>query len=131
MIADAKSRFSEITDEIDLDADLFVKAIKEAIEAERVKGTGVSTPKTTKKTTPAPVVVEPEDDDPPFDTDDFEDEESGMEVDFEAIRTEIKNKARAQKKTADVKAIMVAAGYKKIDEVEDLELLTKMLEVLE
>lgn len=131
MIADAKSRFSEITDEIDLDADLFINAIKEAIEAERAKG-GASAPKTTKKSTPAPVIVEPEEEDvPPFDVDEFEDKESNMEVDFDAIRTEIKNKARAQKKTSDVKAIMVEAGYKKIDEVEDLNLLTKMLEALE
>jgi hypothetical protein len=131
MIADAKSRFSEITDEIDLDADLFINAIKEAIEAERAKG-GASAPKTTKKPATAPVTVEPEEEDvPPFDVDEFEDKESNMEVDFDAIRTEIKNKARAQKKTSEVKAIMVEAGYKKIDEVEDLNLLTKMLEALE
>ena len=133
MIADAKSRFSEITDEIDLDADLFIKAIKEAIEAERAKGTGVPVPKATHKPVPAPVVEEDdeEEDSAPFDVDEFEDEESGMEYDFEAIRTEIKNKARAEKRTAEVKAMMVEAGYKKIDEVEDIELLTKMLEIFE
>ena len=130
MIADAKSRFSEITDEIDLDANLFINAIKEAIEAERAKGTGAPA-KTISKPAPTPVVVDPEEDDVvPFDVDDFDDE-SNVEVDFDAIRTEIKNKARAQKKTAEVKAIMVEAGYKKIDEVEDMDLLNKMLEVFE
>lgn len=129
MIADAKSRFSEITDEIDLDAGLFIAAIKEAIEAERAKG-GVSTPKPVTVSAPAPVVAVVDDDeddlDIPFDTDDNE-----SAVDLDAIRTEIKNKARAQSKTKEVKAIMVEAGYKKIDEVENIELLTKMLEVLE
>ena len=132
MIADAKSRFSEITDEIDLDADLFIKAIKEAIAAERAKGTGVPVAKTTPKPVPTPAVEkDDEEDSVPFDVDEFEDEESGMEYDFEAIRTEIKNKARAEKRTAEVKAMMVEAGYKKIDEVEDIVLLTKMLEIFE
>ena len=54
---------------------IVIKAIKEAIEAERVKGSGAPTPKATKKSTPAPVVVEEEDvaeddDTPPFDVDD-------------------------------------------------------------
>ena len=133
MIADAKSRFSEITDEIDLDADLFIKAIKDAIEAERAKGTGAPA-KPMSKPAPAPVVIEPEEDEDdsiPFDVDDFADEESNTGVDFEAIRTEIKNKARAEKKTSEVKAMMVEAGYKKIDEVDDINLLTKMLEIFE
>ena len=133
MIADAKSRFSEITDEIDLDADLFINAIKEAIEAERAKGTGVPSKPISKPVT-TPVVVEPEaeeEDVSPFDVDEFEEIETEMEYDFEAIRTEIKNKARAEKKTAEVKAMMVEAGYKKIDEVDDIELLTKMLEIFE
>lgn len=134
MIADAKSRFSEITDEIDLDADLFIQAIKEAIEAERAKGNGGTTA-TKPVTKPAPVVIEVEVDDNddddldiPFDVDDINTEPT---VDFEAIRTEIKNKARAQKRTAEVKALMIEAGYKKVDEIEDIELLTRMLEVLE
>ena len=136
MIADAKSRFSEITDEIDLDADLFIKAIKDAIEAERAKASGMPAPKTkpvTKVEIPVvPVVVDPEVEEvESFDIDEFEDEGSGMEYDFEAIRTEIKNKARANKKTSEVKALMIKAGYKKVDEVDDIELLTKMLEVCE
>lgn len=135
MIADAKSRFSEITDEIDLDADLFIKAIKEAIEAERVKGGGTPTPKTTKKSTPTPVVVEPEveeedEDTPPFDLDD--DLDSEVAVDFAALRTEIRNKNKSgtpeQKKA--VKAI-IASTCKKLDEIEDVEVLTQILEIFE
>ena len=134
MIADAKSRFSEITDEIDLDADLFIKAIKDAIEAERVKGGTTTTHKTTKKTTPTPVVVEPEveeeDSEIPFDLDD--DLDAPVEVDFAALRTEIRNKNKAgtadQKKA--VKAIIASTG-KKLDEIESVEVLTQILEIFE
>ena len=135
MIADAKSRFSEITDEIDLDADTFIKSIKDAIEAERVKGGGTYAPKTTKKSTtaPAPVVVEPEEDEEdnsvPFDVDDDLD---AIEVDFDAIRTEIRNKNKAgtaeQKKA--VKAILTSTGMK-LDQIEDIDILNQMLEVFE
>jgi GTPase SAR1 family protein len=137
MIADAKSRFSEITDEIDLDADLFIKAIKDAIEAERVKGSGAPVSKVTKKAIPAPVIVEEEsieeDEDTseiPFDLDD--DLDSEVEVDFAALRTEIRNKNKSgtaeQKK--QVKAIIASTG-KKLDEIEDVEVLTRILEIFE
>jgi len=65
LVADAKSRFKYITDEINLDCDEFIQAIKDAIEAERKNG-GVApatkkttTKKATKKTEP---VAEEEDD---------------------------------------------------------------------
>lgn len=126
MIADAKSRFSEITDEIDLDADLFITAIKEAIEAERAKG-GVSTAKSVTVSAPVAIVANDDDDlDIPFDTDNNE-----PVVDLDAIKADIRNKARAQKKTANVKAIMIAEGYKKIDDINDIEVLNKMLEIFE
>ena len=137
MIADAKSRFSEITDEIDLDADMFINAIKEAIEAEKAKG-GSVTAKATKKSAPAPVVVEEdsveeeENDAAPFDVDDIEELDAPVEVDFSALRTEIRNKNKAgtpeQKKA--VKAILNATGCK-LDELEDMEAFTQMLEVFE
>lgn len=138
MIADAKSRFSEITDEIDLDADLFIKAIKDAIEAERVKGGGTSAPKATKKPTPAPVVEpvvedidEYEDSTPPFDVNDLDDV-TEPEVDLDAIRTEIRNKNKTgtpeQKKA--VKTILTSTGMK-LDAIDDIETLTRMLEVFE
>ena len=66
LVADAKSRFKYITDEINLDCDEFIQAIKDAIEAERKNGG--TTPTTTKKTTTKkttkktePVVDEEED----------------------------------------------------------------------
>ena len=59
LVADAKSRFAHIIDEINLDRDEFINAIKDAIEAER-KSSG--TPATKKKTAkkPEPVVEEEE-----------------------------------------------------------------------
>ena len=50
MVADAKSRFAHITDEINLDCDEFIQAIKDAIAAER-KGATPTKP-APKKTTP-------------------------------------------------------------------------------
>ena len=64
LVADAKSRFAYITDEINLDCDEFIKAIKDAIAAERKNG-GVATKATTKKTVKkaAPVTEDEELDD--------------------------------------------------------------------
>ena len=66
LVADAKSRFKYITDEINLDCDEFIKAIKEAIEAERKNGSAVpaakktTTKKAAKEPEPDPVVEEDE-----------------------------------------------------------------------
>ena len=57
LVADAKSRFKYITDEINLDCDEFIQAIKDAIEAERKNGNAASA---TKKTTTKKVVKKPE-----------------------------------------------------------------------
>jgi hypothetical protein len=57
LVADAKSRFKYITDEINLDCDEFIQAIKDAIEAERKNGGAAPT---TKKTTTKKVVKKPE-----------------------------------------------------------------------
>ena len=126
---DTKTHFEYIAHKIDFSAESFVTAVEEAIAMKLEAFNGNAPKKVASKSIvePAPVV----EDDVPFDVDEFEDEEPDMEYDFEAIRTEIKNKARAEKRTAEVKAMMVEAGYKKIDEVEDIELLTKMLEIFE
>jgi GTPase SAR1 family protein len=131
MIADAKSRFSEITDEIDLDADLFIKAIKEAIEAERVKGTGVSAPKVTRKPVPAPVVEEDDfdedEDEAPFDVDDTEDFD---DFDPAEARTQIRNlnKAGTAEQKKKVKALIAETGVK-LDQIEDEDVLKAIIAV--
>lgn len=67
LVADAKSRFKYITDEINLDCDEFIQAIKDAIEAERKNGGATPATKktTTKKTTkkPEPIVEEEDEED--------------------------------------------------------------------
>jgi hypothetical protein len=127
MIADAKSRFSEVVDEIDLDADMFIKAIKDAIEAERSKGCAPASK--VSKPAPAPIVTEPEEDEDeiPFD---LEEKETEPEYDLAAIRTEIrnKNKAGSAEEKAAVKEIL--AG-RKLDNIDDISILMQMLEVFE
>lgn len=132
MIADAKSRFSEIVDEIDLDPDEFIKAIKNAIEAERAKSE--NTPNKPKAIKPDPAhvpVVEPEEDKPPFSEEEAMDEESGMgmEYDFDAIRTEIRNlhKKASPEQKAKIKELRAGAN---LDNIDDINVLEAMLEVL-
>ena len=106
----------------------FIKIVEEGMEKSK---TDFSTPKATSKPTPAPVVVDVEDDEPPFDIDDDLDT-TEVEVDIDAIKTEIRNKNKAgtkEQKTA-VKAILNSTG-KKLDEIDDVEILTQMLEVFE
>ena len=61
MIADAKSRFAKIIDEIVLDTDEFIKAITDAINSASGDEVKATTKKTTKKTDSTPVVDEDDD----------------------------------------------------------------------
>lgn len=133
---DTKTHFEYIAHKIDFSAESFVNAVEEAI-ALKIAAFNGNTPTTTVskeiKPTPASIVVEDdfdeEDDTVPFDVDDDLDT-TEVEFDFDAVKTEIRNKNKAgtpeQKKA--VKAILNATG-KKLDELEDIEALTKMLEV--
>lgn len=97
LIADAKSRFSHIVEEIDLDTGEFIKAIKDAIEAERANGPKTEMLAPTKAETPKPVdedVSDAEDDDvtaPVVDTD-VDDADPAMTV--EDLRAEVQGKLR-------------------------------------
>ena len=139
---DCKSHFEYIAHQIDFSAEGFVKAVEEAI-AMKLEAFNGNAPKKTiveKKIEVAttPVVVENDDDEPPFDIEDddadisTDDIDIEQEVDLDAIRTEIRNKNKAgtpeQKKA--VKAIIASTGLK-FDAIEDVEILTQMLEVFE
>lgn len=134
---DCKSHFEYIAHKIDFDAKGFVEAVEEAI-AMKLDAVNGNAPKKTvvPKVEPAPVVVEDEldedDETIPFDVDDDLDTTEEVEFDFEAVKTEIRNKNKAgtpeQKKA--VKAILSATG-KKLDELEDIDALTNMLKVFE
>lgn len=136
--ADSKCRFASIVDEVTLDEDELIEAMKDAIKEEvnRIPGveSAVAKPKTPKKTTPAPVVIEPEDEDEdtsiPFDVDD--DLDDIVEVDFTAMRTEIRNlnKSGTAEQKKQVKAIIASTGLK-LDEIEDVSVLTQILEIFE
>lgn len=141
MIADAKSRFSGITDEIDLDADLFIKAIKDAIEIERAKPS-TSTPAPKKVTPPKedPVdepeedfeddVTEPkvaiDDNNMPWDMDDETEEEFDVEEAKAKLRELFKSGTKEQK--AKVKEIR---GDKTLAQISDQGTIEKMLAVFE
>lgn len=131
---DCKSHFEYITHKIDFDAKGFVEAVEEAI-AMKLDAVNGKTPTkvVAPKVEPVPVVVEDDLDEDdgtiPFDIDDDLDT-TEVEVDLDAIKTEIRNKNKAgtkEQKTA-VKAILNSTG-KKLDELDDIEALTKMLEV--
>lgn len=125
MVADAKSRFAHITDEINLDCDEFIQAIKDAIEAERKNS--APTKSTTKKKAPKieeTIVEEPEeeinvDDDIVVDdtegitSDIFADEE----VDLEALCTDIRAafKGADAEIKAEIKGILKANNMTKLD----------------
>ena len=133
---DCKSHFEYITHQIDFSAEGFVKAVEEAIALKLEAFNGNAPKKPTKATKPtlAPVIVEDDldEDEPPFDVDEDLDDTLEVDFDFDAVRTEIRNKNKAgtpeQKKA--VKALLNSTG-KKLDELEDVEILTKMLEVFE
>ena len=136
---DCKSHFEYITHQIDFSAEGFVKAVEEAIALKLEAFNGNAPKKTVVATKPAPAPIveedefeEEDDETTPFDVDEDLDDVIEEEVDFATLRTEIRNKNKAgtteQKKA--VKAILNATG-KKLDELEDIEAFTKMLEVFE
>ena len=141
---DCKSHFEYIEHKIDFDAQGFVKAVEEAIAMKLAAVNGqpvvqkkevVINPESVEAKVVNMVndVEEPyvEDDEPPFDLDDDIDNVE-LDVDIDAIKTEIRNKNKTgtpeQKKA--VKAIITETG-KKLDAIDDVTILTKMLEVFE
>lgn len=106
MIADAKSRFANIIDEIVLDTDEFIKAITDAINL--ASGENVSsTPKKSTKPTPAPAPIsEPEPEENPEvsdeDFDIFGDDETPQEEEAVApVDKETLTEIRSNFKSAD------------------------------
>lgn len=129
---DCKSHFEYIPQKIDFSAEGFVKAVEDAIamKLEAVNGNVPKKPVEPKPTpAPAPVVEEDDEveDDIPFDIDNEMDT-----PDFNAIRTEIrnKNKAGTPEQRKKVKELIAETGVK-LDQIEDIEVLTEILEVFE
>lgn len=134
MIADAKSRFANIIDEISLDTDEFIKAIQDAIskaagvEVEEKKT--VSSKKAELKPTPAPVVEEDDLSSIAPDDDIFDEEEpiveepTPIEIGAErlgAIRVAFK--AASAEVKATVKQHLVNYGNKLANEMLETDVL--------
>lgn len=132
---DTKTHFEYIAHKIDFSAESFVSAVEEAIalKLEAFNGKVATKPAVkAEKPVPSPVV----------EADDFDDEEEMTDIDidddveefddFDAAeaRTAIRNKNKAgtadQKK--EVKAIIASTG-KKLDDIDDEEILKKILAV--
>lgn len=125
MIADAKSRFATITDEIILDTDEFIKAITDAINSASGNEASAPAKSTTKKKAPKvekPIVEEPEEEIEEIVVDDVEGIESDIfadeePIDLEALCTDIRaafKSADADTK-AEIKSILKANGMTKLD----------------
>ena len=135
---DCKSHFEYIPQKIDFNAAGFVKAVEDAIEMKLNEANGnlpkkPVVPKETEVPTSVPAPAAPvtpadnlEDDDPPFDLDD----EDEVTPDLTDLRTEIRNLHR--KASPEQKAkIKELKGKAALDDIEDVELLTEMLNVLQ
>ena len=130
---DTKSHFEYITSKIELDAQGFIDAVEEAIQAKLAATNGTSVKKKVKskpvKEEPVPEPVVEDDLDMDTDMDDI-DEPTELIVDIDELKTEIRNKNKAAspeiKKT--VKAIIAEHGGK-LDLIEDAEVLNKILEL--
>lgn len=144
MIADAKSRFANIIDEIVLDTDEFIKAITDAINL--ASGENVSsTPKKSTKPTPAPTLIsEPEseedsevgDEQIDEDFDIFNEEESAQEEELVVpVDKEVLSAIRGSYRLADadikaqVKTVLENYGNKLASEMRpsDVEKIKTIL----
>ena len=131
---DTKTHFEYIAHKIDFSAESFVNAVEEAIalKLEAFNGKAIKKAVKVEKPVPAPVIEEDdldeEDESTSFDLDDEVEEFDDFDAD--AARTEIRNKNKAgtaeQKK--EVKAIIASTG-KKLDEIEDEDVLKRILAV--
>lgn len=143
LVADAKSRFSDIVDEINLDTDEFIKAVEDAIAS--ASGSPTKAKKITKKAKVEEPVVEDEEidatpvqsdeaEDAPWDDDDTDLFDEGNEDDVEpfdedaakaAIRPAFKNADAETKKV--VKELL---GGNKLNDIHDADVLKEILKAL-
>lgn len=115
---DSKSRFPEIAPEISLDADEFIKALQDAIDAEAKKNGSVTTT-TVKKPVEQPIVESIDEyEDITAEPDEVTDEPVKEEADKDALMTEIRAKfSKADKETkAKVKQLLKDSGVAKLDD---------------
>ena len=128
--ADSKCRFASIIDEVPLDANALIEAMKNAIIEEVNRVPGSNTPNVTKQVALVHVDDIDEDDENtiPFDIDD----DLEPEFDFDAAKTQIRNlnKTGTAEQKKKVKALIAATGVK-LDQIDDERVLKAILEVFE
>lgn len=140
LIADAKSRFSHIVDEINLDSDEFIKAIKDAIAAERSNGGVITNPVALKKIEPvsAPVTDEespasaPITKEEPKSEPEIEPEVVEPASDLETLCIHIREKYTAAPDDVkkNVKAILEANGTKRLTVSLGEDVLTEIANIV-
>ena len=134
LVADAKSRFSEIVDEINLSTDEFIKAVEDAIKA-AANGTSESKPVVKAAPAPAPVEEEPEmsaqiDEEDDMDSVPFNlDEDEDDSFDEEAVKEEI-NKLFKVADAATKKGVRSLLNGNKLADIHDETTLNRILEAL-
>ena len=140
LVADAKSRFSSIVDEINLDTDEFIQAVEAAIKEASTSATSTPAPKKVTPPKEDPVdepeedfeddVTEPkvaiDDNNMPWDMDDETEEEFDVEEAKAKLRELFKSGTKEQK--AKVKEIR---GDKTLAQISDQATIEKMLAVFE
>ena len=123
---DSKSRFAGIIEQIPLDADEFIKAIKNAIDTAQGDVKADTTTSTAKVETP---IIE----ETPIDTDETPIEETTETVDKSAlmddIRTRFKSAGDDTKK--QIKAILKEKGSGKLDDSLDIDVLNEISAILD
>ena len=123
---DSKSRFAGIIEQIPLDADEFIKAIKNAIDTAQGDVKDVTTTSTAKVETP---IIE----ETSIDTDETPVEETTETVDKSAlmddIRTRFKSAGDDTKK--QIKAILKEKGSGKLDDSLDIDVLNEISTILD
>ena len=123
---DSKSRFAGIIEQIPLDADEFIKAIKNAIDTAQGDVKADTTTSTAKVETP---IIE----EAPIDTDETPIEETTETVDKSAlmddIRTRFKSAGDDTKK--QIKAILKEKGSGKLDDSLEIDILNEISGILD
>lgn len=134
LVADAKSRFSEIVDEINLSTDEFIKAVEDAIKA-AANGTSESKPVVKAAPAPAPVEEDPEMSEQINEEDDMDsvpfnlDEDEDDSFDEEAVKEEI-NKLFKTADAATKKGVRSLLNGNKLADIHSETTLNRILEAL-
>ncbi len=128
---DSKSRFADIIDQIPLNADAFIQAIRDAIAKAQNKATN---PVSVKQSTPIakedlikPIPIE----DPTTETETKPEDETTTTVDTLIIDIRARFKTAGADTQKQIKTILANNGVKKLDSTLSLDVLNEISEILD